>query len=87
MVSLYHPVFSMLNTHAHFLDAQLFGTASVVSSHMHACKMQWVDPTTSHFARTGLRFMPDTEVDALVAEIEAEKAAAEAARRGQAAGS
>ena len=31
--------------------------------------------------------MPDTEVDALVAEIEAEKAASEAARRGQAAGS
>ena len=31
--------------------------------------------------------MPDAEVDALVAEIEAEKAAAEAARRGPAAGS
>lgn len=31
---------------------------------------------------TGLRILPDTEVDELVASIEAEKAAAEAARRG-----
>ena len=46
-----------------------------------------VDGANRLCARTGLRFMPDTEVDALVAEIEAEKAAAEAARRGQAAGS
>lgn len=30
----------------------------------------------------GLRFLADTEVDELVASIEAEKAAAEAARRG-----
>ncbi len=37
-------------------------------------------------APAGLRFMPDAEVDALVAEIDAEKAAAEAARRGPAAG-
>ena len=30
----------------------------------------------------GLRFLGDTEVDELVASVEAEKAAAEAARRG-----
>lgn len=31
---------------------------------------------------TGLRFLEDTEVDALVKELDEEKAAAEAARRG-----
>ena len=35
-----------------------------------------------HPACTGLRILPDTEVDELVASLEAEKAAAEAARRG-----
>jgi 20S proteasome subunit alpha 4 len=35
---------------------------------------------------TGLRLLGDAEVDALVKEVEAEKAAAEAAKRGTAAG-
>ena len=76
----------MLDTNADLLDSQRSGTAGVISSHLHACGTHWMDLIPPH-ARTGLRFMPDTEVDALVAEIEAEKAASEAARRGQAAGS
>ena len=61
--------------------------AQVVSSACISMHLNAVGGPIPPLARTGLRFMPDTEVDALVAEIEAEKAAAEAARRGQAAGS
>lgn len=50
-------------------------------------KKQFLATKTCCAGCAGLRFMPDAEVDALVAEIEAEKAAAEAARRGPAAGS
>ena len=38
--------------------------------------------TPQIFSCAGLRFLGDTEVDELVASVEAEKAAAEAARRG-----
>jgi len=48
--------------------------------------LQYASALTLGLAPAGLRFMPDAEVDALVAEIDAEKAAAEAARRGPAAG-